>query len=200
MRNTVLAVVALESGRYGASRVVRQTRIYRQHCRPPLQRTQGLGHTLWLPDKLRANADFLRRGMKRFRSNVAFNLVGLATLIVTMSALMGAQTADSAKVPNQPQSSTKSSAPTKNGKAGSQKPGTGSSATAPRPASARAADAPPPAGATLQIAPPGWVPQNPPGQPDAQQAGATPSQKKATSATKPHPKTTKPANTSTPKS
>lgn len=57
---------------------------------------------------------------------------------------------------------------------------------------------PPPAGAGL-IAPQGWVPQNPPAQPNGQPASAKPSQKKS-AATQPHPKPATPAKVSAPKS
>jgi hypothetical protein len=56
--------------------------------------------------------------------------------------------------------------------------------------------APPPTGA--MIAPQGWVPQNPPAQPNGQQASAKPSRKKS-AATQPHPKAATPAKTSAPK-
>jgi len=57
--------------------------------------------------------------------------------------------------------------------------------------------APPPAGAGL-IAPQGWVPQNPPAQPNGQPASVKPAQKKS-AATRPHPKAAAPAKNSAPK-
>jgi hypothetical protein len=59
--------------------------------------------------------------------------------------------------------------------------------------------APPPAGATPMIAPQGWVPQNPPAQPNGQPSSVKPSQKKS-AATQPHPKAATPAKSSAPKS
>jgi hypothetical protein len=55
---------------------------------------------------------------------------------------------------------------------------------------------PPPTGAL--IAPQGWVPQNPPAQPNGQPASAKPAQKKS-AATRPHPKAAAPAKNSAPK-
>jgi hypothetical protein len=136
--------------------------------------------------------------MRRSRNNVVFSVFGLATLIFGVAAFTVAQTADSAKTANQSQPSAASNAPTKSGSGTSQKAGTGSSATAPKPESSHAANAQAP-GTTAQIAPSGWVPENVPRQPD-QKGAAAPSQKKASSATQPHPKTTKPASASTPRS
>ena len=56
---------------------------------------------------------------------------------------------------------------------------------------------PPPTGAL--IAPQGWVPQNPPAQPNGQPASVKPAQKKS-AATQPHPKAATPAKVSAPKS
>ncbi|MFZ0416923.1 MAG: hypothetical protein WAM04_02380 [Candidatus Sulfotelmatobacter sp.] len=56
--------------------------------------------------------------------------------------------------------------------------------------------APPPTGAL--IAPQGWVPQNPPAQPNGQPASVKPSQKKSAAA-QPHPKAATPAKSSAPK-
>lgn len=142
---------------------------------------------------------FGRIVMRRSRNSVAFSVLGLATLILGVAAFTVAQTTDSAKTANQSQSSTASSAATKSGNLTSPKASTGRPAPAPKPESSHAANAQAP-GTTAQIAPSGWVPQNPPGQQGAQKASAAPSQKKAASATQPHPKTTKPASTSTPKS
>jgi len=57
------------------------------------------------------------------------------------------------------------------------------------------APAPPPAAATPMIAPQGWVPQNPPMQPNSksQPASAHAAQKKS-SAARPHAQTAKPAH------
>ena len=52
-------------------------------------------------------------------------------------------------------------------------------------------NAPPPSNPTPMIAPQGWVPQNPPAQPNGQPASVKPSQKKS-AAGQPHPKTATP--------
>jgi hypothetical protein len=57
--------------------------------------------------------------------------------------------------------------------------------------------APPPTGAL--IAPQGWVPQNPPAQPNGQPASAKPAQKKSVPP-RPHPKAATPVKSSAPKS
>ena len=56
--------------------------------------------------------------------------------------------------------------------------------------------APPPTGAL--IAPQGWVPKNPPAQPNGQPASAKPSQKKS-AAPQSHARSAKPKNPSAPK-
>jgi hypothetical protein len=59
-------------------------------------------------------------------------------------------------------------------------------------------NAPPPSNPTPLIAPQGWVPQNPPAQPNGQPASAKPSQKKSTAAQS-HARSAKPKNPSAPK-
>ena len=58
----------------------------------------------------------------------------------------------------------------------------------------------PPAGATPMIAPAGWVPQNPPAQPNANsQAATVKAAQKKSPAAQPHAQTAKPAHPAAPK-
>jgi hypothetical protein len=140
--------------------------------------------------------------MKQLRSNFVLQIVGSAALLVGMSAITVAQTADPAKAPNPAQASKPSSATQSDNKKAAPKnaPATAATAAPAAPSAHRASNAPNTASDAALPAPAGWVPPAQTKQAvTASKTAGSSSQKGSTSGAKPSPKEKKSTSTSAPK-